>query len=389
MDDKLLTFMLEGFRKPIIQEKDPYFYICGGRYSYDEIEAMSLQEFCVRRNSSIPKHLYKYYSDSKVIDDGIEHNYSREALVNGTVYMHNVQDFDDNYDCLLSVTYDDFVRARLLSYAKILGIKQAEDSNVNMLMCKIADNLYRQVSAGKTINDIIEIINSKFNSEKVKLQHEVFLRKVFVTTIENKNRADCWQIALRSSLDYEYKNVINYADNFRIACFSETPYLVDMWSRQYAGNHHGFCVEYQMPDRCDANDKRILDLFPVIYSDNRKNLIDSCIDELENEITLQYLENIYKYGLLAKSKTLWMQQREWRLILAGNMQESNYLCNFYPITKVFLGQKMGLDERKEIIEICEQKGIPYVGVKPMSFDYEMTECPGNCKDCVSINDKCS
>ena len=92
--------------------------------------------------------------------------------------------------------------------------------------------------------------------------------------------------------------------------------------------------------------------------------------------------DVYKYGLLAKSKSIWMNQKEWRLISAGNMLADNYECDFFKISRVYLGQKMKRDKRKEIIEICEEIGIPYVGVKPMSFEYEMMDCPGDCKKCI-------
>ena len=80
---KETNFLQEGFRKPEIEKLDPYYYVCGGRYTYEELDEMTWEEFGLRRHGSMPSKLYKYYSN-KVID-GI--NYSKEALKNNTVYL--------------------------------------------------------------------------------------------------------------------------------------------------------------------------------------------------------------------------------------------------------------------------------------------------------------
>ena len=46
---------------------------------------------------------------------------------------------------------------------------------------------------------------------------------------------------------------------------------------------------------------------------------------------------------------------------------------FFPITKVFLGNRMQKNQRKEIIEICNDKNIPYVDVMKNPSYFEMQD----------------
>lgn len=60
---------------------------------------------------------------------------------------------------------------------------------------------------------------------------------------------------------------------------------------------------------------------------------------------------------------------------------------FFPITKVFLGNRMPAYKRKELINICKEKNIPYVGVKKNNDFFEMQECKTKCENCpVYIQD---
>lgn len=38
---KETNFLQEGFRKPELEKPDPYYYVCGGRYTYEELDKMT------------------------------------------------------------------------------------------------------------------------------------------------------------------------------------------------------------------------------------------------------------------------------------------------------------------------------------------------------------
>lgn len=55
-----------------------------------------------------------------------------------------------------------------------------------------------------------------------------------------------------------------------------------------------------MPDLSCRTDKLCNNLFPVIYSDARTDVLDRCLEYNEKEPDEEYLSAIYKYGVLAK-----------------------------------------------------------------------------------------
>lgn len=69
----------------------------------------------------------------------------------------------------------------------------------------------------------------------------------------------------------------------------------------------------------------------------------------------EYISVIYKYGVLAKGKSMWKAQDEWRLVSCDDMLADDFNCAFYPITRVYLDMNMKNDQRSEIIEICKKE----------------------------------
>ena len=97
--------------------------------------------------------------------------------------------------------------------------------------------------------------------------------------------------------------------------------------------------------------------------------------------------DIYFHGALRKSID-WAFQNEWRLLLPMRFQNtSEYNLEFYPITKVFLGNRMSIEERKKIIDICNKRNIPYIGVTRKPDIFEMQDCTIKCEDCINFSGK--
>ena len=99
---------------------------------------------------------------------------------------------------------------------------------------------------------------------------------------------------------------------------------------------------------------------------------------------MEMLWDIYSHGVLRKSID-WAFQNEWRLLLPMRSKDiAGYYVRFFPITKVYLGNRMSAAQRKEIIEICHEKNIPYVGVKKNPNVFEMQDCEMMCENCPSL-----
>lgn len=123
----------------------------------------------------------------------------------------------------------------------------------------------------------------------------------------------------------------------------------------------------------------------MIYCKTRSNITDRLTALQDKEITESGLWDIYSHGALRKSID-WVYQNEWRLLLPLRCENiSDYNIDFFPITKVFLGNRMDSGKRKEIIEICHERQIPYVGVMRNPSVFEMQECPVKCEECFRYN----
>jgi len=101
----------------------------------------------------------------------------------------------------------------------------------------------------------------------------------------------------------------------------------------------------------------------------------------DKNITKEVLWDIYFHGALRKSVD-WAFQNEWRLLLPLRSKNAiDYNVKFFPITKVYLGSRMVAEEREKIIDICNKKNIPYIGVKRNPEVFEMQDCEIKCEDC--------
>ena len=360
----------EGFRRADPIQDDPNYYICGGRYSYDEIEAMTWEEFGRRRDYSMPDRLYKYFPNT-VSTGG---NRSVQALEYNTVYLQDVKKFDDNYDCTLSIREEEFARIRIAYYAEICGMKTETQWDYEKCATEFSRFLYSEINKGRELENIFGVVSSTGSDAGVRsepaLLHANFCLRIKLSLLKNST----WAAAFYEAIHNEYLHVINVVDKFRVACFTTSPYMINMWSSHYADNHRGFCIEYQIPSFNHRIDGLCGHLFPVVYSDTRTDVLNKCLAVLQTKRDKEYLIAIYKYGVLAKSKSIWGQQDEWRLVSYNNMLADDYNCKFYPITKVYLGERMERNDRRLIVDICERKGIPYVRVVRDKEKYQMVEC---------------
>ena len=119
----------------------------------------------------------------------------------------------------------------------------------------------------------------------------------------------------------------------------------------------------------------------MIYCKTRSGVTRRIYKYQDHKPDDQYLWDLLSNGLLRKSFD-WAFQNEWRLLLPKNwLPGNNQNIKFFPIARVYLGNRMPYAERMKIIEICKQKGIPYSGVLRNAKYYEMEACQYSCEDC--------
>ena len=346
----------------------------------DEVQNMGCQEFGVRSKLNMPLKLYKYFPNVTKKENGKEVNYSIQALKNNTVFMQAPCEFDDVYDSDISIDYREYERLRLIEYCNRCQI----EINETLTTQEIGDALVKAIAeALNSTGDFHSVFTKKPDSEIEELSNETFFLKL---TVEINNKADLGQ-AVAKTIYSDFEEYSSRLKNtFRTSCFTTTPYSQLMWGGMYADCHKGFCIEYTV----QPGNKRYQDvyqnLYPIIYCKTRPDMTERIIKMQDTKITEDDLWDIYSHGALRKSID-WAFQNEWRLLLPMRCENiSDYNVEFFPMTKVFLGNRMPPEKRKEIIEICNSKNIPYVGVMRKTNVFEMQECGIKCEDCFRYNE---
>ena len=308
----------------------------------------------------MPSSLYKYFSNT--VSTKTQRNHSLDALENNTVYLQNPMLFDDPYDCTIVVDEQEFAFRRITYYAGLCGLTVSTEWNYTKTEKEFSAYLHQGLDSGKHIEKFFppnSLDNSVLGS-----QHMIFMNNLKIGIEEFRNADNMWSKIFYKAIHDEYTNMQKVLiHNFRVSCFSESPYSMLMWSH-YANSHMGFCIEYEIPPYTDSYVSLFHNLFPVIYSDERTSVLDQCIQYQEElELKKEILWDLLKYGLLTKSM-VWKYQNEWRLISYGDMltRGNDFNCRFFDIKKVYLGSKMSNEDRIKVIEICKRKHIPYVDV---------------------------
>ena len=383
--------LLQEIRKAAPYMAESYCIVNGSIMNLNEVENMGYDEFNLRAKQKMPLKLYKYFPNTltdltdentgKPIIDQVTGkvktvNYSMQALKNNTVFMQSPTLFDDIYDSDINLDYSEYEKARLLEYCR---------------RCEIAvtEKMETQELGNRLINEILKLFQSKRNfdslfkrapaTESENLSNQCFLLKLK----KELNRNNDLAMALKNVILSDFEIYSKYLQNvFRATCFATTPYSQLMWGGSYANCHKGFCVEYTVLSNDPSYQKLFLNLFPMVYCKVRPNMTDRLVKLEDKEPTKELLWDIYFHGALRKSID-WAFQDEWRLLLPmkNNLESKDYCVPFFPITKVFLGSRMPQVARKEIIQICHEKHIPYIGVTRKSNVFEMQECIVKCEDC--------
>lgn len=356
-----------------------YCVVNGVFMGLNEIENMGYEEFSLRSKMNMPMKLYKYFSNKAEETDGKKRNYSIEALKNNTVFMQAPSQFDDVYDSDINLDGMEYEKLRLSEYCRRCEIETEDSWSVQEIGNRLIQALMAAVKSTQNFSSAF----TKIPTSKIEeLSNEHFFLKL---DMELRKDADLGH-AVAKIISSDYEQYLSYLKNvFRVSCFATTPYSQLMWGGAYADCHRGFCVEYTILPNEEKYQSVYRNLFPMIYCKTRSNITDRLTALQDKEITESGLWDIYSHGALRKSID-WVYQNEWRLLLPLRCENiSDYNIDFFPITKVFLGNRMDSGKRKEIIEICHERQIPYVGVMRNPSVFEMQECPVKCEECFRYN----
>lgn len=370
------------------------FCIINGQImNLDEVQNMGYAEFSLRAKINMPKKLYKYFpnrsteqldekSGDPIIDEKTGKpktiNYSIQALRDNTVYMQSPSLFDDVYDSDISLNFRDYERTRLLEYCRRCELNVNETMSTQELETALLQTIGQSFNSTGTFDHIFK---RKPSSEHEELSDKKFAFKLGSEILKDQN----WGTAIGRVIASDFTEYSQLLQNiFRATCFATTPFSQLMWGGSYADCHRGFCVEYTVLPNDQKYQKLFYNLYPMIYCKVRPNMTERLTKFEHSEITQEFLWDIYFHGALRKSID-WAFQNEWRLLLpmGQDLGSKDYCVPFFPITKVFLGNRMPQAVRKEIIRICHEKNIPYIGVTRNPHIFEMQECAIKCEECPS------
>lgn len=370
---------LLALRQSLPELSATYCMVNGAIMKLDEVQRMGFQEFGYRSRINTPLKLYKYFPNTE--KDGPGSNYSIYALENNTVYLQTPTAFDDVFDSDIYLDYQEYVKGRLKTYCHrcqidIDLIENSTQALGNTLVEKLLNSF-------QTTGDFIGAFSKEPATELVKLSNEYFCLKIKNELIQHNDLG----LAVSNAIKRDYEEYSDFLKRtFRISCFTTSPFSQLMWS-SYADCHRGFCLEYTIIPNDPQYHEVLYNLFPLIYCKTRPNITEQLVRFQNVKPTEEHLWKIYSHGVLRKSID-WSYQNEWRLLLPfGRNKEENYNVTFFPITKVFLGNRMSAEARKKIIDICHDRDIPYSGVTRNSYIYEMGECPVLCENCEQLNGK--
>lgn len=363
----------------------------GTLMNLNEVQKMGYSGFSVFAKLNMPLKLYKYFPNrtialsDKVSDNaGINKNdqniktvnYSIQALKENTVFMQSPSLFDDVYDSDISLDYEEYEKYRLFEYCCRCQLNVKKDMTTIALGNALINAIVETYKSNGNLNSLFKR-NPKHQIEE--LSNNIFISKLKIELSKNEDLGFALHEVINSDFESFSQNLQN---TFRATCFSTTPYSQLMWGGTYADCHRGFCVEYTVLPGNPSYQKLYYNLFPMIYCKIRPNMTERLAEYQNKEPTEENMWDIYFYGALRKSID-WAFQNEWRLLIPmkTNQPNKNYCVPFFPITKVFLGNRMSKHARKEIIEICHKQNIPYVGVTRNPNYFEMQPCPNKCENC--------
>lgn len=343
-----------------------YCIINGAIMKLDEIQNMGYDEFSLRSKINMPLRLYRYYPNTKFQDKetGKKVNYSIQALENNTVFLQTPTEYDDVYDSDINIDYPEYEHLRLIEYCRRCGIEVDNEQSTREIGDIFVKTLWGYYTAnGNLDNSFIKTPNSQIEQ----LSNEVFKNRIIIE-LYNSHDFGC---AVSKALYEEYNDYIkDLKTKFRATCFATTPYSQLMWGGSYANCHNGFCIEYTVLPNDESYKEIYYNLFPMIYCKVRPNMTSRLVAAMDKEMTKEVLWDIYYHGALRKSID-WAFQNEWRLLLPLRSKNiTDYNVKFFPITKVYLGNRMDPENRAEIIDICNKKQIPYIGVKRNSAVFD-------------------
>ena len=267
--------------------------------------------------------LYKYCPMGK---------YTKSNLRSGKVHLSNPDSFDDVFDSVSDADEYFFINFRLMRYLMVLECPF--DLNLdNPSLIELLSSYLRKCA--DTIEGFRRFLEEKGIDKMTSSRLQILYFTVQASQFSK-------QYSIESALLDEFHEFSQKHQEYRISCFTTNPTNLKMWSL-YANYNKGICIEYTVPE-----DPHLL-VLSVIYARVRGdiNFLMAMNDVFEPNVFVKSL-----YESVLRKDICWAEQDEYRLVCAKGEYEGD-LCDFYPITGVYIGNKMVRANQKQILRICK------------------------------------
>jgi len=281
-------------------------------------EAIAIKE------QHLPKRVYKYRCDT---------GYARDVLNADSVWMASPETYNDPYDSRLTFPLD-----------ALLALLEAALVDPFVAATKL-----------KGVISPEEIENAKKSPEPLKsILQRMRLLKLPSATHYWGQKAESYSAELLHHAKSAVSQLADFRKQAKVCSFSAVSDSLLMWSH-YANHHKGFCIEYDLEPLSAGHFFR-KNLYPVMYS---KDFYD--LNPFMKGLTggsRQQLRHMFPLVAMLHKFDGWEYEKEWRL-----MSETQNIIEDYkqpaPIpAKIFLGARFDTSTGKDLLGICQQKGIP-------------------------------
>lgn len=278
------------------------------------------------KDAHLPPRIFRYRRDTI---------HSLEDLQNETLWLCSPDDYNDPFDCRTRISQNRVEAAlvrglvrRLFTIQFRLTELDALPSRFEPLIGESNESYTRRVVA--SYRDFVPGNSPIFDSALPRLS------------------------AALPSIAEEAKQKATMFRGLTKACsFTERNDSILMWSH-YAGNHQGFCVEYDLSAIPEGHTFRRT-LHPIVYSNmlyDSTPLVENWIDGPRG--TFNPFFPLLSFVHKAKE---WDYEREWRLLFVSPKPEPNHAWSAPTPSRVFVGARMGEAAKERIKKSVAQKPI--------------------------------
>lgn len=313
--------------------------------------------------------LFHYYPD--VEDPENKVNYSRKALVDGTIHLSDPKAFNDPFECALSVDKDALMLEAIRGCARRIGAEGVDSDDVRIAAEQLASS---RCAPGECVLNQ----GPERTDEFERLPVELF--KLTAQVDANSRGVPIDAEAVLAGARAVVDHTVSLWGHFKAFCFTTTYLNPAMWA-YYASGHRGFCVEYDRSNisvstfpSLDADLKHLLaGVYPVAYGLRRPDCTRILAECLYGKDRDETLDEIIK-NCICRKALHWGIEEEWRLVMYDRdpALDKNDTVRFLRPKAVYAGALM--DRKKDLPDlarICADKGIDLYVMTPDEHTYEL------------------